>query len=248
MSKNDVRTRILLVAGRVFAEKGYQATTIRQICHEANVNVAAVNYYFGDKERLYIEAVKRAHRPTEEPDELLEWPAGTPSKTKLRDFIHGMVGRMLSDRAPWQRQLMLREMLSPTVACRELVETYIRAHFGQLLEILDEILPSETPEHKRYQIAFSIIGQGLHYHVAGEVVTLLLGEEQRAAHFQIDELADHITQFAAAALGLEPPLSETPAADRVSSLDRTAGLPTRELTERDRKPLDRVDRHRRERE
>ena len=48
----DPRGRILSAAGREFAEKGFEAATIRDICTLASVNVAAVNYYFGDKHRL----------------------------------------------------------------------------------------------------------------------------------------------------------------------------------------------------
>ena len=207
MARDDVRDRILLAAGPVFAEKGYQAATVRQICQEAGVNVASVNYYFGDKERLYIEAVKRAHHPENEPADLIRWPPSTPPQTKLRDCIRAMLMRMLGERARWQRQLMLHEMLQPTKACRELVRIHIRARFGQLLEILDEILPPETPEHKRQQIAFSVIGQGLYYHVANEVVTLLVGREKRAAHYRTEQLVDHIAEFTLAALGLAPALS-----------------------------------------
>jgi AcrR family transcriptional regulator len=172
------------------------------------VNVAAVNYHFGDKERLYVEAVKRAHLPSG-PDELLEWPPGTPPEVKLRDHIDAMLRRMLSERTPWQRQLMNREMLNPTFACRELVEVHIRARFGQLLDILQEILPADCPVHKRHQIAFSVAGQALHYHVASELVTVLVGEEELAQHYQIDQLVDHITQFSLAAMGLAPSLASS---------------------------------------
>ena len=102
---------------------------------------------------------------------------------------------------------MMREMLRPSVACRELVQDYFRARFGQLLGILDEILPADVPQHKRHQIGFSIIGQCLHYHVAHEVVTLLVGKAELEAHYGLPELADHITQFALAALGLAPSLA-----------------------------------------
>ena len=57
---DDTRERLLEAASRVFAEKGYEKATVREICTAAKVsNLAAVNYYFGDKERLYIESVKR---------------------------------------------------------------------------------------------------------------------------------------------------------------------------------------------
>jgi TetR/AcrR family transcriptional regulator, regulator of cefoperazone and chloramphenicol sensitivity len=209
MSKDDIRKHILLTAGQVFAEKGYKAATVRQICRQAGVNVAAVNYYFGDKQRLYIETVRFAHLPDEELEELPEWPDGTPPRVKLEEFITSLLFRMMGQSAPWQRQLMFREMLNPSLACRELVRTYIRARFDRLQLILDEILPPETPPHKRHQIAFSIIGQVLHHHVAGEVVSLLVGEEERDAHYGLGELAGHITDFSAAALGLVPSLSET---------------------------------------
>lgn len=49
----DTREELLRVATRIFAEQGFKATTIRQICTEANVNVALVNYHFSSKAELY---------------------------------------------------------------------------------------------------------------------------------------------------------------------------------------------------
>lgn len=42
----------------LFAEKGYEGTSIRDIAEKANVNVAMVNYYFGSKEKLFENIVK----------------------------------------------------------------------------------------------------------------------------------------------------------------------------------------------
>ena len=119
---DDTRSRILNAAGPVFADKGFQATTVREICQKAKVNLASVNYHFGDKERLYIETVKRAHQLRAQQIPHPQWPEGTVAQTKLAGFIHTMMTRMVGvQEAPWQTRLMTREVLNPTAACIELV-------------------------------------------------------------------------------------------------------------------------------
>ena len=49
---NDKQIQILEVAEKLFAEKGFDGTSIRDISKEANINVAMVSYYFGSKEKL----------------------------------------------------------------------------------------------------------------------------------------------------------------------------------------------------
>jgi TetR/AcrR family transcriptional regulator, regulator of cefoperazone and chloramphenicol sensitivity len=198
----DTADKILVAAGVIFAEKGFQRTTIREICQAAEVNVAAVNYYFGDKERLYIEAVKQAHALRIRRHTLPQWGTDTRPEQKLRDFVTILLARMLAtDDAPWQMRLILREVLNPTKACREIAEENIRPQFEVLLAILSEMLPLETPEHVRRQIGFSIIGQCLHYHLAGEVARMLTPDDEYDAHYSCEQLAEHICNFSLSALG-----------------------------------------------
>ncbi|WP_256762092.1 TetR family transcriptional regulator [Cohnella sp. WQ 127256] len=49
----DSKMRILLAARKLFATKGFDGTTVRQICEEAGVNVALVSYHFGGKENMF---------------------------------------------------------------------------------------------------------------------------------------------------------------------------------------------------
>lgn len=59
-ARPDTRTRILEAAEQLFADHGFAAMSLRQLTQKANVNLAAVNYYFGSKERL-MWAVLRKH-------------------------------------------------------------------------------------------------------------------------------------------------------------------------------------------
>src|ERR1700694_5510718 len=61
-ASDPTREKLLEVAEQVFADRGYQAVTIREICVQAGANVAAVNYHFGDKLGLYTEVLQLSMR------------------------------------------------------------------------------------------------------------------------------------------------------------------------------------------
>ena len=60
---SDTKERILDVAERLFADRGFPATSLRDITSEAGVNVASVNYHFGCKEALLAAALERRFGP-----------------------------------------------------------------------------------------------------------------------------------------------------------------------------------------
>ena len=55
---DPTRERILDQAEILFAQKGYQAVSVREITTAARCNLAAVNYHFGNKENLYLEVFR----------------------------------------------------------------------------------------------------------------------------------------------------------------------------------------------
>ncbi|MEQ8787295.1 MAG: CerR family C-terminal domain-containing protein [Pirellulaceae bacterium] len=218
MSTDDTRSRVLDAAGAEFADKGFERATVRDICRRAGVNLASVNYYFGDKEQLYVETVKEAQRMRSAQVPAPQWDADTPPEQMLRDFVGMLLNRMLRVKtAPWHSRLMMREVLSPTKACREMSEEFIRPQFEMLLGIISRLASPSAPLHLRQQIAFSVVGQCLHYRLAGEIVEILIDDDTRRRHYQIESLADQITQFTLAALGAAPPLGTDKLGDRLRS-------------------------------
>ena len=200
-ASDDPRRRLLEAAGQVFAEKGFKGATVREIKDRAEVNIAAVNYYFRDKEHLYIEAVKEVTCVSEVHTDRPSWPPGTPPAQKLREFIRFFVGRLLSrDRPAWHSPLMMREMAQPTAACAELVRDYIRPTATILMDILGALLPPGTPRQKLFLTGFSIVGQCLHHVHCKPIIQRLMGEEEYA-QLTADVVAEHIADFSLAALG-----------------------------------------------
>jgi AcrR family transcriptional regulator len=205
MALDDTRERLLDAAGQVFVEKGFTAATVKAITDRAGANIASVNYYFRDKERLYVEAVKAACCVQSEEFPLPEWPPGTPPARKLADFIRAEVHHLVDARGrPWYRQLMMQELARPTPACAELVRDVIRPRAEVLGGILHELLP-DLPQSKRMLVAHSIIGQCVFHRIAEPIVSLLVGDEEYRS-YDAARLADHITEFSLAALGLRPAL------------------------------------------
>ena len=197
---DTTRERITTAAGEIFAERGFDGTTVRDICQRAGANVAAVNYYFGDKQRLYVEAVCQAHRWRMEQFPLPPWNDDTSPETKLADFIATFVRRVRSGPgATWHSKLMMREMANPTEACAELVQSSIRPQFEILLQILRELTSAEAPQEELRLTAFSIVGQCLFYHFADPVIRNLLTADEYVS-LDVDQLSKHITDFSLAAI------------------------------------------------
>lgn len=203
---DDTRQRLLNSAGQIFAEKGFEAASVREICLRAEANIAGVHYHFGDKRQLYVEAVRVAQCAQSDEIPFPEWPADMPPTDRLRVFVGTMFERMLDSRRPkWHLQLMLRELAHPTEACEAIVKDYIRPMADKLRSILTDLLPPELDEMERWRMGFSIVGQILFYYVNRPIVRLLIGPEAYE-QLTVETLADHVTRFSLAAIGHRPPV------------------------------------------
>jgi len=196
---DETRLRLLNAAGPIFAERGYRATTVREISQEAGTNLAAISYHFEDKEGFYVAAVKHAAQGCMDRVPLPQWDAETPAEEKLLSFVTTFLNRVAVDHDPaWHGQLLMREMVLPTRACAEFVRDYVRPMHGMLIGVLTELMPNSS-EKERWLTALSIVGQCLHHRVGQAVMIELTGETAVAA-FGVKKLAEHITSFSLAAI------------------------------------------------
>ncbi len=196
MVDESTKTKIIEAAGPIFAEVGFERATVRDICSACNVNLASINYYFGDKRQLYLETVKFARMSRAQRYPFADWTAESRPEEKLYDFISTLLRRIVPmQSAPWQVRLLTREIINPTEACRDLVQDYFKPIFESLLGIIDELATYPLEPDQRTKIGFSIIGQCLHYRYSDRVISMMVPEDQRTTHFSVEQLADHITRF-----------------------------------------------------
>jgi len=105
----EVRRTLIEIAGQIFAEVGYEAATVRQITDRAQVNIASVNYYFGDKFQLYREVLQSITVRTL--DRLKQDCLDGPAEERLRNLVRSILAISSSEAPSWVHLLMARELV-----------------------------------------------------------------------------------------------------------------------------------------
>ena len=196
------RARLIDAAGQVFAEHGFQAATVRDICTRAGANIAAINYHFRDKAGLYLAVLRHSMssgggQPEPRDAALL---ADTPEEA-LRLMITAMLLRMhhpATGRACHLR-IMVHEMAQPTDALPRVVEEIIGPNYAAMRHILSQLLNQPPDADITRLSAHSIIGQVVHYAHAGPVINLLWPDLKMTPE-RLNAIAAHIGEFSLSAI------------------------------------------------
>ncbi len=194
-SNSSCRNRILEAAGEIFAEDGYRSATVRRICERAGVNIAAINYYYGGKEKLYSEVLRYWHEfAMKKYPPLLGISENAPSGERLQAFIRSLLFRLLDKGKPaWFGKLMAREMAEPTRAFDHMVQEVMRPLNKLLASIVRKIVGTPVGEEEILRCCTSIIGQCVYYYNIRYMAQLF--RRDVSSPEEIERIADHITLF-----------------------------------------------------
>lgn len=200
---DPTREKLLESAGQVFGEHGFHAATVRDICSRAGANVAAVNYYFGDKGELYAEVLRRA-LCTVHDARMREALSAIEPEEALRRSIRHMLGKLCDPRRPdWSLRLMMHEMAQPSPALARVIDEIIGPNYTLFRGIIGRLLRL-PPDHQKTRLCtHSVIGQILHYKQA-QVAIAHLWPDLEMTEVRIDAIARHIADFSLAYLKKTP--------------------------------------------
>jgi len=199
---NESRSRLVSAALRLFAEKGFEAATTREICEAAGANISAIRYYFGDKAGLYRTAFteplgeKSCHANLAAYGNL---PLPEAIKLLFRDFLEPL---KLGEEFSLVMKLHFREMIEPTGAWLQKTEAEIKPQHQALVCMLKKHLNLPEVDADTHRLAFAIIGMAVHFYVGQEVV-LGISPQIIDTPRAIDTLAERLAGYALAMIAAE---------------------------------------------
>ncbi len=194
----QTRSRILDSACELFAERGYRAARVADICQRAGANAAAVNYHFRDKAALYVEAWQEAFKKSAGPE--VPDSTDTSPENQLRIYIHSLMQHFADQGAQGQfTRLYLMELAHPTGLIHNIWHKLIAPRRQVLIELISKIMGTDTTDETVAFCEMSIISQcRALLTVRASDMEYLLG--QSASPDLIKRLADHIAGFSLAGI------------------------------------------------
>lgn len=196
-SELRTKARLLEAARQIFASKGLAGATVRDICALAKANVAAVNYHFGGKEKLYL-AVLMEYMRTQDQRHPLDagMTAQSPPELRLREYVRGMLRHFLGDGDPVNEglgRLLTQEFVEPTQHFSQIYDSHCRQQNELLLDIVRRLLPG-APEALVERCASSIIGQCVLLDFAKDALRIMRPQLALTPD-NADAVADTIVEF-----------------------------------------------------
>ena len=154
------RDRILKTAVKLFAESGYEATSIRTLAAKGHVNQAAINYHFKTKDGLYREVLRDAiHALTEDQLSHAQETQAMPRERALGEFVRQQL-RPLSARDDVTRYIHILnwEAVQPTAVYRKLVSEEAAPFLGFAVDLMRRFMP-EADQSTLTMAAVWLVGQ-----------------------------------------------------------------------------------------
>ena len=192
------RSKLLEAAAEIFAQRGYHAATVREICMRANANIASVNYHFGDKLGLYTEVLRRSVRAVGhdrvralfdqdlQPDEVL--------RAVIKIMLQGLYG---DDRPTLPFRIMRHELVQPTPALPRVIDEVIRPNYNRMRAIIAGMLGRPVDDETTRLCVHSVMGQVLFYPQARPILAHLWAD-LKMSPAMLERIADHIADFSLA--------------------------------------------------
>jgi TetR/AcrR family transcriptional regulator, regulator of cefoperazone and chloramphenicol sensitivity len=154
------RQSILKAATTLFAEKGFEGTSVRAIVTKARVNQAAINYHFDGKEGLYGEILESAFAAFTREETEARSGAELTAEAELRRFIRHQLRPLLArDEVGRYLRIFAWETARPSKVLRQLMASNATPFVARAVALVRRFLPADASEQQAMCAAIWLMGQ-----------------------------------------------------------------------------------------
>jgi AcrR family transcriptional regulator len=198
--RDATREALAAAATDVFAERGYDDATVREISSRAGVNVALIKYHFGGKQGLYAEVLRRTLLGAGHALVPVLADGSLAPDGLLRAIIRTFVFRLLSSEGAESRlRLLAHEFAKPTPALSRIVREIVQPNYDRMRRIVGDLLRRSPDDEKTCLCTLSIVSQIILYARIGSFFRLLR-PALPLTRPRLERIADHIADFSLAYL------------------------------------------------
>jgi len=203
------KTAILEAAERLFAERGFEATSLRRITAEAGANLGAVNYHFKSKDGLILAVVRRMFQPVNEHrlrllDALESNAEGKPLAVEA--ILEALFRPPLelvsqpSERGWFFPRLLTFCLTEPGAYLKPLMEEEFALKTRRFYAALQRTCPELSKAEVRWRLHFST---GAFIHTAGNPELLEITSEGMCKATDLESVLTRIVRFCGAGFRAE---------------------------------------------
>ena len=187
----EVPRRLIEAASEMFARHGYAGTRLREIVRTAEVDLSAVNHYFGGKEGLYAATLKQLSERPATSSMLCPPASGQQAEDALYRQVLGILRRFVEGEStsPLGR-ILAHESMNPTECFDQLITDIVRPELERLGAIVKRLAGAGADDALVARIAMSVMGQCLFYLFARGAIDRIY---PKVPHEDCEALARHIT-------------------------------------------------------
>jgi AcrR family transcriptional regulator len=167
-SRSDTRDAIRAAAEELYAEHGINGVTTRALAERASVNMAAVNYHFGNKDNLTLEVFRDVCRRTvirrlESLDRIEAQAKATGTPARIAEIVEAFVDAYVNEDDPQSGILLAEFVLKHRVEPNEWTRAIVAEELDELalryIAALNAAAPHLTPReaHWRYHLMVGAI-------------------------------------------------------------------------------------------
>lgn len=185
------RQRVLHAARQAFAQRGFDGTHVRDICTLAQVNLAALSYYFRSKADLHAAVQAEARQGlSRAPAPVLPNRNGTIPQHRLQALIEALFAKLTADSA-WIARLLVREVADDATTSPGAVAEGLHADLRLLESSIRDAVGHEADPRTLRLAALGVLSQCVFLCAVAPRLPRLL-PDSRHHNFTRQELAFHL--------------------------------------------------------